>query len=134
MAEIKADERAVENAELNIKHKLQVAGRAANEAFDLAREAENEVNHLERNAGYLSPEKEEMVQQKKSVPSYKFIQIPRYAFTTELAVDDQISLDNEENVHIDNGEDLGERIDGEEDFDWKGALNKAKNAVHRITA
>ena len=79
-----------------------------------------------------------MVQHKKPVSSYKFIQIPRYAFTTDLAVDDNISLDNEENVHIDSEEDLGERIEGEEDFDWKAALkngaNNLKNGIHKITA
>ena len=52
MAEIKADARAVENAELDIKHKLQVAGQAANEAYDLAESAEKEVSNLERNVGY----------------------------------------------------------------------------------
>lgn len=70
-ADIEADERAVENAELDIKQKLKVAGRAANEAEQLAREAVYEESLIEKTGD--APSKGKKVQLEKPVNSYKFI-------------------------------------------------------------
>ena len=67
-------------------------------------------------------------------PSYKFIQIPKYAFTTDLE-------QTGEQINDDSGQNIEEKEEEDEDFDFGAALRrakalamKAKAAVHKLTA
>lgn len=131
MEQAKAEQAAIEEGEVDIKQKLRAASSAANEAEMLAEEAEKEAEMIESMQQQQQQDHEQVHHASKAPHAYKFIQIPRYAFTTDLAIEDQVEVDeqNDEQQQID----LMDQDHEENDFDWKGALNKAKAAVHRLT-
>lgn len=106
----------INDAEEEIKGKINLAMEAANQAEKLVKEAEDDAKELlsEMGADQEEPEDDSNIQQ--PMPSaYKFMEIPSYAYTSDL--DQGLS-------QIYMQETSGQQADSEWDFDLGKAIKQ----------
>ena len=78
----------MEEAEVDIKLKIQAAEEAAEQAENLVKEAEDEATDLINDLNQVNEEQEE---DKNQPLGYRFIEIPSFAFTSDPYQEDALT-------------------------------------------
>lgn len=114
---------------MDIKMKLREASKAANEAEALALQADHEARLVKEHHNFLNTKTQEHEQEHSK--SYKFIQIPQFAFTTDLQTSESLAMDDDDENKNEENDEEEQDMQLEDNFDWHGAANHLKALAHK---